>query len=144
MVVDLEITSPFRTVKNLEEVIELQWLKKADVTTTVVPARRNPYFNQLMRTEHGAKKVIDSNYTARQQAPAIFDMNASIYAYDPKFLASGQGVLAGYVEIVEMLDTGILDMDTEEDLMLVEALGSYVFANNPEMDEIKSNIPSLD
>lgn len=144
MVVDLEITSPFRTVKNLEEVIELQWLKKADVTTTVVPARRNPYFNQLMRTERGFKKVIDSNYTARQQAPAIFDMNASIYAYDPKFLASGQGVLAGYVEIVEMLDTGILDMDTEEDLMLVEALGSYVFANNPEMDEIKRNIPSLD
>lgn len=144
MVVDMEITSPFRTVKNLEDVIALQWQKKADVTTTVVPARRNPYFNQLKRTEHGAKKVIDSNYTARQQAPDIFDMNASIYAYDPKFLASGKGVLAGYVEIVEMLDTGILDMDTEEDLMLVEALGAYVFSNNPEMDEIRNNIPALD
>jgi hypothetical protein len=34
-------------------------------------------------------------------------------------------------------------MDTEEDLMLVEALGAYVFANNPGMDEIKNNIPSL-
>ncbi len=144
MVVDMEITSPFRTVKNLEDVIELQWQKKADVTTTVVPARRNPYFNQLMRTERGAKKVIDSNYTARQQAPDIFDMNASIYAYDPQFLASGKGVLTGYVEIVEMLDTGILDMDTEEDLMLVEALGAYVFGHNPEMDEIRKNIPSLD
>lgn len=141
MVVDLEITSPFRTLKNLEDVIELHWQKKADVTTTAVPARRNPYFNQLMRTENGVKKVIDSNYTARQQAPEIFDMNASIYAYDPKFLASGKGVLTGHVEMVEMLDTGILDMDTEEDLMLVEALGAYIYDRNPELNEIRKHIP---
>lgn len=142
MIVDLEITSPFRTVKNLEDVINTHWQKKADVTTTVVPARRNPYFNQLKQAERGFKKVIDSNYTARQQAPAIFDMNASIYAYKPAFLTSGNAVLNGYVEVVEMLDTGILDMDTEEDLMLVEALGGYVFSHNEEMEEVRSHIPS--
>ena len=59
MIVDMDITSPFRTLKNLEDVIALQWEKKADVTTTVAPARRNPYFNQVMRTEHGVKKVIE-------------------------------------------------------------------------------------
>lgn len=43
---------------------------------------------QVKKTEHGYKKVIDSDFTARQQAPEIFDMNASIYAYNPGFLAS--------------------------------------------------------
>ena len=85
IVVDLDITSPLRTVADLENVIAKQIEKKADVTTTVATARRNPYFNQVKRTEHGVKKVIESNYTARQQAPEIFDMNASIYAYNPLF-----------------------------------------------------------
>ena len=141
MVVDLDITSPFRTLANLEAVIETHRNKKTDVTTTVAPARRNPYFNQVKRTEHGVKKVIDSNYTARQQAPEIFDMNASIYAYDPKFLASGKGVLSGYVEVVEMFDTGILDIDHENDLELMEAIGTYLFAKNEEMAQIHRNIP---
>ncbi len=82
--------------------------------TTVAAARRNPYFNQLKRTEHGFKKVVESNFTARQQAPEIFDMNASIYAYRPEYLRAGKGVLDGYCEAVEMDDTGILDLDHEK------------------------------
>ncbi len=127
MVVDLDITSPLRTVDDLEKVIDVQLKKKADVTTTVAPARRNPYFNQVKRTEHGVKKVIASNYTARQQAPEIFDMNASIYAYNPIFLAQGKGVLDGYCEIVEMYDTGILDLDHEHDFELMEVIAEFLF-----------------
>lgn len=32
MVVDMESTSPFRTVKNLEDVIELQWQNRFSLT----------------------------------------------------------------------------------------------------------------
>lgn len=108
IVVDLDITSPLRTVEDLEHVIDKHINLGADVTTTVATARRNPYFNQVKRTEHGVKKVIESNYTARQQAPEIFDMNASIYAYEPRYLSTAKGVLDGYCEIVEMSDTGVL------------------------------------
>lgn len=140
MVVDLDITSPLRTVEDLEKVISLQVEKKADVTTTVATARRNPYFNQVKRTEHGVKKVIESNYTARQQAPEIFDMNASIYAYNPLFLSSGKGVLDGYCEIVEMYDTGILDLDHENDFELMEVIAEYLFVNNTSYKEVFDNI----
>ena len=92
MVVDLDITSPLRTVEDLEKVIAMQVEKNADVTTTVATARRNPYFNQVKRTDHGVKKVIESNYTARQQAPELFDMNASIYAYNP-YLNKGKFII---------------------------------------------------
>lgn len=140
MVVDLDITSPLRTVDDLEEVIGLHEERGADVTTTVASARRNPYFNQVKKTEHGYKKVIESNYTARQQAPEIFDMNASIYAYKPDYLSSGKGVLDGYCEVVEMYDTGVLDLDHENDFDLMEVIAEYLLEKCPKFREIYDNI----
>ena len=140
MVVDLDLTSPLRTIKDLENVIKKETETQADVTTTVAPARRNPYFNQVMKTDHGARKVIASNFTARQQAPEIFDMNASIYAYRPDFLYAGKGVLSGYCEIVEMYDTGILDLDHENDFVLMEVIADHLFKNDPEFKIIRDNI----
>ena len=140
MVVDLDITSPLRTTEDVDKVFQTQSLTGADVTTTVAPARRNPYFNQVKRMEHGVKKVIDSNYTARQQAPEIFDMNASIYAYRPEYLMTGKGVLDGYCEIVEMYDTGILDLDHENDFELMEIIAQYLFAQNDAYKAIRDNI----
>jgi len=142
MVVDLDITSPLRTVKDLENTIAMQIKTNADVVTTVAPARRNPYFNQVMRTDHGVKKVIDSNFTARQQAPEIFDLNASIYAYNPSFLSSGKGVLDGYCEVVEMYDTGILDLDHINDFELMEVIAKYMFVAYDDYREIYEHIPA--
>ena len=141
VVVDLDITSPLRTVKDLAEVIRTHNETKADVTTTVAPARRNPYFNQVKKTGHGYKKVIESNYTSRQQAPEIYDMNASIYAYTPEYLKSGKGVLDGYCEVVEMYDTGILDIDHENDFELMEIIAAHLFAVNEGFHEVYENIP---
>lgn len=141
MVLDLDITSPLRTVSDMERVIAIHMEKKADVTTTVAAARRNPYFNQVKKTGHGVKKVIDSKYTARQQAPEIFDMNASIYAYSTEFLEKGMGVLEGYCEIVEMYDTGILDLDHENDFELMSVIAEYLFRSYEGFREIYENIP---
>jgi len=140
MVLDLDITSPLRVVEDLEKVIDLHWKSQADVTTTVATARRNPYFNQVKRTERGVKKVIESNYTARQQAPEIYDMNASIYAYNPEYLSAGKGVLDGYCEIVEMYDTGILDLDHENDFELMEVIATYLIEKNEQFRKIRDNI----
>ncbi len=143
MVIDLDITSPLRTVDDLSRVIEKHMEADADVTTTVAAARRNPYFNQLKRTEHGFKKVIESNFTARQQAPEIFDMNASIYAYKPEYLRAGKGVLDGYCEAVEMDDTGILDLDHENDFELMEVIAEYLLKNKAEFREVYEHVPVL-
>ena len=140
IVVDLDITSPLRTVENIEQLIKKQIESKADVTTSVTTARRNPYFNQVMKTEHGYKKVIASDFTARQQAPEIFDMNASLYAYSPGFLKSGKGVLDGYCECIEMYDTGILDLDHENDFELMEVIAKYLFNKKIEMRKVYDNI----
>lgn len=140
VVIDLDITSPLRTVDDISRLIDRHSDSGADVTTTITSARRNPYFNQVIKTERGYKKVIESNYTARQQSPQIFDMNASIYAYNPTFLLSGKGVLDGYCECVEMYDTGILDLDHEHDLELMEVIAKYLFDTNDSFAEIYNNI----
>ena len=140
VVIDLDITSPLRTVSDVDKLVSVHLETNADVTTSVVPARRNPFFNQVMQAEKGFKKVIESNYTARQQAPDIYDMNASMYAYNPDFLKSGKNVLAGYVECIEMYDTGILDLDHENDFEIMEIIAKYLYSIKPQFAEIRENI----
>lgn len=140
VVMDLDITSPLRRVIDIENVIDRHITTNADVTTTVASARRNPYFNQVKKCEQGFKRVIDSNFTARQQAPDIYDMNASIYAYSPAYLSTGKGVLDGYCECVEMYDTGILDLDHENDFELMQVIANYLYKNNSEFRVVADNI----
>lgn len=141
MVVDLDITSPLRKVCDIENLINTQINKKTELTTSVVPARRNPYFNQVMRNgECGIKKVIESNFTARQQAPEIFDMNASLYAYSIDFIKSDKNLFDGYSEMIEMQDTAVLDLDHENDFVLMEVIAKYLFENDEKYKEISDNI----
>ena len=130
IVVDFDITSPLRTVEDIDSLIKTQKLKNADVTFSVTDSRRNPYFNMVMECEKGVKKVLASDYVARQQAPQVYDMNASMYAYNSEFLKTGKGVLDGYCEIIKMFDTGILDLDHENDFELMEVIAKYLFENN--------------
>lgn len=140
MLVDLDITSPLRTVEDIENLIKTHLETGADVTASVTDSRRNPYFNMLKKTDHGYQKVLDSNCTARQQAPAVFDMNASLYAYKPEFLNSGKGVLDGYCECIHMEDTGILDLDHENDFELMQVIADYLYMRRETYGRIQKNI----
>jgi len=135
MIVDLDLTSPLRTAKDIDTLIKKQKEVQADVTFSVVESRRNPYFNMVMDSEKGVKKVLQSDFVARQQAPAVYDMNASLYAYKPDFLKTGKGVLDGYCEIIQMMDTGILDLDHVNDLELMQVIAKYLFENKEEFKD---------
>lgn len=138
--IDVDITSPLRRVDDFERLIKTHMETQADITTTVVPARRNPYFNQVKKTDNGYDKVISSNFVARQQAPAIFDMNASIYAYSKAFLEKTSSFWDNHIECIEMYDTGILDLDHENDFELMEVIAKYLYENNESFNEIRENI----
>lgn len=139
MVVDLDITSPLRTKIDIDNLIKKQKECNADVTFSVTDARRNPYFNMVMKTEKGYTKVLKSNFTTRQQAPEIFDMNASMYAYNPQYLHEKKGVLDGYCECIHMYDTGILDLDHENDFELMEVIAAYLFKTRDLFREVSEN-----
>lgn len=136
MVVDLDLTSPLRKVSDIVHLIEVEKEKRADVTFSVTDARRNPYFNMVIQAEKGVKKVLPSDFVARQQAPAVYDMNASMYAYLPEYLQRTTNVLEGYCEVIVMEDTGILDLDHENDFGLMEVIAKYLYDNNEEFGEV--------
>ncbi len=128
-VVDLDITSPIRTINDIKKAIELaQDSSNYDCVFSVVKSRRNPYFNMIKYENNKYSKVLESNFTSRQQAPQMYDMNASIYVYRREFLLSNETTspIQGKNGIVEMFDTGIIDIDNSEDFELMEYMALYM------------------
>lgn len=143
MVVDLDITSPLRTADDIQNLINKKTMTNADVVFSVTESRRNPYFNMVMKTEEGYGRVIDSTFNARQEAPEIFDMNASLYAYSPEFLESRRGIFEGKCEVIKMRDTAVLDIDHEKDFELMQVIAMYLFEHYPKYNAVKENIKNL-
>ena len=83
-------------------------------------------------------KAIASNFTTRQEAPVFYDMNASIYAYSPKALEEKEHAtfFNSNCDAVVMEDTGILDIDSEEDYELMQVIAKYLFGKKSEYKEI--------
>ncbi len=138
MVVDLDITSPLRTVQDVKNAIDKKKQRSdVDVVYSVAPSRRNPYFNMVKEENGFFCKAIPSNFTTRQEAPQFYDMNASIYAYSPKALRCKEHTtfFNSGCDAVVMADTGILDIDSEEDYELMQVVAKYLFENKNDYKE---------
>lgn len=135
LIIDLDITSPLRTVNDVLLAIEKKQSRSdTDVVYSVTHARRNPYFNMAIKNKENGffEKAIKSNYISRQETPEIFDMNASIYVYNPTsvrnkdhstFFNTGS-------DAIVMKDTGVIDIDCNEDLELMQVIAKYYFYTN--------------
>lgn len=141
IVVDLDLTSPMRRVVDVENAIkEFCKNKDYDLVFSVVHARRNPYFNMVKNTEEGYfQKVCPSNYTARQQAPDIYELNASIYVYNPEFFKSEitKTLLDYKCGISIMEDYLVLDIDSEEDFQLMQMLHKFYCESDEGLQEVR-------
>ena len=139
VVLDLDITSPLRTVEDIKHAIERKASRSdVDVVYSVAPSRRNPYFNMVKEENGFFCKAIPSNFTTRQEVPAFYDMNASIYAYSPIALQTKEHAtfFNSNCDAIVMVDTGILDIDSEEDYELMQVIAKYLFEKKAEYKEI--------
>ncbi|WP_010097586.1 cytidylyltransferase domain-containing protein [Ornithinibacillus scapharcae] len=143
IVVDMDITAPLRTAHDVDQLIKQKTNSDADVVFSVTSSRRNPYFNMVYQTENGYKRVIESSFNARQEAPEIFDMNASLYAYSPAFLKSEKGLFDGKCDVIKMKDTAVLDLDHPDDFEFMEVIADHLFNKYPAFGEIRNNIKNL-
>ncbi len=130
-VIDLDITSPLRQIDDVVNAYRKKIENKdCQLIYSVCESRRNPYFN-MVKVENGfATKFAASNYTTRQEAPAVYDMNASIYVIDANYLRNDKDnmLLNAKSNIYEMYDTAVLDIDSEQDFELMEIISNYLFA----------------
>lgn len=125
--VDLDATSPLRDVDDIRAVVDLLEDKRVGNVVTAMPARRSPYFNLIEQDENGVihlAKPVSKSYVRRQDAPACFDMNASVYAWTREVLMNAPGLFNTDTRLHVMPEERSIDIDSEVDFMLVELLMS--------------------
>ncbi len=132
-VIDLDITSPLRQIDDVVNAYKIK-IERSDcqLVYSVCEARRNPYFNMVKVENEFATKFAQSNFTTRQEAPAVYDMNASVYVIDADYLRNDEEnmLLNAKSTIYEMFDTAVLDIDSEHDFELMEIIAKYLFEKN--------------
>lgn len=129
-IVDLDPTSPLRDVADIEQCMKLLDAD-TDAVITAYPAEKNPYFNMVEARPDGTVglvKPLPEGVNSRQQAPAVYAMNASIYVWHRHTL--NRGLWSGRTRLHVMPRERSIDIDSEIDFRLVEMLmqskaGSY-------------------
>ena len=121
IIVDLDVTSPFRTIEDIRNAVELLEDKNASNVITGAPARKSPYFNLVELDEKGIVKLSkQATYPVvrRQDAPKCFDMNASIYAWQRDSLFKKEGIFLDKTLLFEMPVERSIEIDSELDFKI--------------------------
>lgn len=134
VLVDLDATAPIRRVEDIENVYQKLIKNKAKCVFSVTPCRKNPYFNMVELNKKGyamLSKKLKSPIIRRQDAPKVYDMNASIYAYDRRFILNDKmnTVFSNRSMISVMEEWSAVDIDTEKDFEFIEFLVSKKIVN---------------
>lgn len=123
--VDLDVTSPLRTVADITGAVTLLESNAVKSVITGAPARRSPYFNLVERNAAGVvalSKTLAQNILRRQDSPACFDMNASIYVWNRLALEREARVFYDDTLLFEMPEVRSQDIDSELDFDIVEMI----------------------
>lgn len=121
-IVDLDPTSPLRTVDDISAAIALLD-DETDVVITGYEAEKNPYFNMVeVRPDGtvGLVKPLGHTVTSRQEAPEVLAMNGSVYVWHRHSL--DKGLWEGRARVHRMPRERSVDIDHELDFLMVELL----------------------
>jgi CMP-N,N'-diacetyllegionaminic acid synthase len=124
-IIDLDVTSPLRTLTDLEGAFnQLLSYKEAFNIFSVSPANRNPYFNMVEVGENGYSHLVKSgkNIKSRQDAPTVYDMNASFYVYRRSFFDSEWEVAITDKSLAYVVPHVCFDLDHPIDFVVMEIL----------------------
>lgn len=124
-ILDLDVTSPLRTLEDLEEAFELI---NADANAvnlfSVCECGRSPYFNQVEQKENGYyNKVKDAGTVlTRQSSPKVYDLNASFYIYRRRFFELGYKGAITDRSLIYLMKHTCFDLDHPIDFEIISFL----------------------
>tara|TARA_R110002050_G_scaffold63514_6_gene138819 strand:+ start:295 stop:1011 length:717 start_codon:yes stop_codon:yes gene_type:complete len=128
ILLDLDITSPLRTQKDLNEGFKKLLADDMAINLfSVSKPHKNPYFNVVEDADNGyCKLVCPSDTRSRQTAPQVFDMNASFYFYRRTFFVNGCKSAITKRSLYYVMDHICFDLDEPLDFDMME----YLLAND--------------
>ena len=124
-IIDMDVTSPLRNLNDLEcAFIQLQKHNNALNIFSVSPANRNPYFNMVEMMDSGYVCVVKNlgEIKSRQDAPKVFDMNASFYIFKRAFFKEGWKITTTDRSLAYVVPHICFDMDHPIDFIFMEIL----------------------
>lgn len=125
--VDLDATSPLRSVDDIRNAVALFETTGAGNLITAMPARRSPYFNLIEVDDQDVvrlSKSVATPFVRRQDAPKCYDMNASIYVWRRNVLFEAPSLFNPDTKLYVMPEERSIDIDSELDFRFVEFLMS--------------------
>jgi len=133
-IIDLDVTNPLRTIYDIEGAYQAFIKGGYDSLSSVVEARKNPYYSMVETSDIGGKEYADlicegDFITCSQQAPKVYEQNANIYVYSRDYLLDERNIndIGSNTGIYIMPDWTFCDINTELDFKLVEFLmGEYL------------------
>lgn len=129
-ILDLDLTSPLRTLNDLEEAFTKFKAQDALTLFSVNPAGRNPYFNMVEIKPDGFYGLIktnpDGSVLTRQSAPKVYDLNASFYWYRRSFFDLNLKSPITSKSLIYKMDHVCFDLDHLIDFEFLE----YLLVNN--------------
>lgn len=120
--VDLDATSPLRTLDDVRAVVTLLETTDARSVITGAAARRSPYFSLVEERADGTVglcKTMDPPVLRRQDAPRCFDMNAAVYAWKADAFRDGAKLFYPDTRLYEMPEDRSHDIDSPLDMEFV-------------------------
>ncbi|MDP6729403.1 MAG: acylneuraminate cytidylyltransferase family protein [SAR324 cluster bacterium] len=122
VLMDLDVTSPLRSVEDITGAYRQFVEEDAHILITASPARKNPYFNMVEQVNGRVQKVkqLDKSPVRRQDAPEVYDMNASIYIWKRDVLLNCDTLFTERTSLYIMPEERSVDIDTELDWDFVE------------------------
>lgn len=125
-ILDLDVTSPLRTLEDLEKAFEMITSSSAQTLFSVNPAARNPYFNMVEENANGFFSLVktnpDGSIMTRQSAPKVYELNASFYWYKRAFFDSDFKSPITDKSIVYVMPHICFDLDHPVDFLFMEYL----------------------
>ena len=124
-VLDMDVTSPLRTMQDLEEAFALMEADSNAINLfSVSEAGRSPYFNQVEQKENGYfNKVKDAGTVlTRQSAPKVYDLNASFYIYRREFFDLGYKGAITDRSLIYLMNHTCFDLDHPIDFEIISFL----------------------
>jgi CMP-N-acetylneuraminic acid synthetase len=125
-IIDMDVTSPLRTADDIERALEqLKAHPDALNIFSVSPASRNPYFNMVEEIEGSPfVRVVKAGsiVKSRQQAPVVYDMNASFYVFRRKFFEENHEISTTDRSLAYVVPHMCFDLDEPYDFTIMEIL----------------------
>lgn len=118
----LQPTSPFRQVTDIRSALSL-YDSSIDMVVSVVESKANPYFVLFEENNEGLLiKSKTGDFTSRQEAPKVWQLNGAVYVINTHSLKSFNIADFKRIRKIEMDQLHSVDLDTEIDWKLAVLL----------------------